>query len=112
MRAIGNLLAFVRVAPPADGVTNPNPDPGFTAERAWLADALCCLAGALADGGAKVQWNACYAAGSLLRNAPAAAAAAAACGGNGRALCSCDHSYVSSDRQPAKLLLHVCRKFS
>ena len=78
MRAVGNLLAFVRVAPSAAGPAYPIPDPGLAVERAWLADALQCLTGALADGGAKVQWNACYAVGSLLRNAPAAAAAAAA----------------------------------
>lgn len=104
VRAVGNLLAFVRVAPPADGVSNPNPNPGFAAERAWLADALRCLTGALADGGAKVQWNACFAAGSLLRNAPAAAAAAAAGGEEGAVLRSCDYSCVGSDWRSAELI--------
>lgn len=112
VRALGNLLAFVRVAPSADGSSNPNPNPapvpGFAAERAWLADALRCLAGALADGGAKVQWNACYAAGSLLRNAPTAAAAAAAGGEHSAALRSCYHSYVSSDWHFALRSAHVC----
>ena len=43
--------------------------------QTWLAGALRCLSDALATGGVKVQWNACYATGSLLRNGAAAAAA-------------------------------------
>jgi len=48
---------------------------GGLPSQVWLAGALRCLSDALATGGVKVQWNACYAAGSLLRNGAAAAAA-------------------------------------
>ncbi|EIE26348.1 hypothetical protein COCSUDRAFT_39464 [Coccomyxa subellipsoidea C-169] len=46
----------------------------------WFVRGLGCLHEALASGNGKVQWNACYAIGALLRSA-AAAAAADACGG-------------------------------
>ncbi len=78
VRALGNLLAF---APMAGGGGAPSDRPPGL-EDAWLAEALRCLADALARGSAKVQWNACYAAGSLFRN-KAAAAAAACCPGSG-----------------------------
>lgn len=100
VRAVGNLLAFAPAAmPPTDKDPRPHArtavqqdraqlgaEPGLpedgvrVGQSAWLAGALRCLAGALAGGGPKVQWNACYALGALLRNAPAATAAAA-CGG-------------------------------
>lgn len=46
----------------------------------WFVRGLACLADALASGNGKVQWNACYAIGALLR-CPGSAAAAAAAGG-------------------------------
>ena len=46
----------------------------------WFVRGLACLAEALASGNGKVQWNACYAIGTLLRR-PGSAAAAAAAGG-------------------------------
>ncbi|BDA41093.1 probable HEAT repeat-containing protein 6 at N-terminal half [Coccomyxa sp. Obi] len=46
----------------------------------WFVRGLACLANALASGNGKVQWNACYAIGALLR-CPGSAGAAAAAGG-------------------------------
>lgn len=46
----------------------------------WFKRGLDCLADALASGKGKVQWNACYAIGALLRCTGSAAAAAAAGG--------------------------------
>ena len=42
---------------------------------AWVEPGLRCLIRALQSGSVKVQWNACYAVGALLRCRPAAAAA-------------------------------------
>ena len=44
------------------------PSGSSTADAAWVAAALRCVAAALHSGSAKVQWNACYAAGQALRS--------------------------------------------
>lgn len=58
--------------------------PGVHLHREWPPDwfvrGLGCLREALATGNGKVQWNACYAIGSLLRRTDSVAAADA-CGG-------------------------------
>ncbi|CAL8466624.1 g6160 [Coccomyxa elongata] len=57
------------------GIQGPGPRPPD-----WFMRGLACLADALASGNGKVQWNACYAIGALLR-CPESAAVAAAAGG-------------------------------
>ncbi|KAK9841854.1 hypothetical protein WJX81_007459 [Elliptochloris bilobata] len=110
---LANLADVLRQAAAAAEVGPGSPRPGDVGVPPAAASlpALCvaalaaardgdkCLADALADGGTKVQWNACYAAGSLLRNAPTAAAAAA-CEEGGSERC------LGMEQRPGSGLLH------
>ena len=91
----------------------PDPDAEMSSGQPpdWFVRGLGCLREALASGNGKVQWNACYAIGALLRSA-AAAAAADACGGLQPLLAQLLDVLQHSANFKVRLWTHECRQHS
>ncbi|DBA95791.1 TPA: hypothetical protein ACH3X1_001342 [Trebouxia sp. C0004] len=76
IRAVGNLLAIQQLPSAVFTATHATNSCSNWWGEAWLDQGISCLYTSLASSTEKVQWNACYATGNLLKNDAAAALAA------------------------------------